>query len=278
MNNRLLVPYLMGQRRDGLGRLCALDRHPWDVLAVPGCDDTLLTDSNEKMRRMGRIYAQLASSAGRVRRAGRVPVSIAGDCVSTLGMLGGLQQAGCPPDRILWLDAHGDFHTWETTRTQYLGGMPLAMLVGRRDRRQRERDAIGALRAAIGVQPYREQQVVLSDARDLDPGETEAIRASGVVCCGIDQVLDQLHPRQSLYLHFDTDVIDAPEAMPALKYHVKHGPSPADIGALFRALRGFPLLAVSVSAWHEEQDLDNRAALACLALLDELVVDGVNRN
>ncbi|MBJ7312752.1 arginase family protein [Rugamonas sp. CCM 8940] len=274
MNNRLLVPFLMGQRRDGLGRVCTLDHRPWDVLEVADCQDTLLTDSNEKMRRMGRIYARLAGSVCQLRRAGRVPLSIAGDCVSTLGVLGGLQQAGCPPDRILWLDAHGDFHTWETTQTQYLGGMPLAMLVGRGDRRQRERDAIGGLRAAIGMQPYSEHQVVLSDARDLDPGEMEAIRASGIVCCEIDQVLDQLDPRQSLYLHFDTDVIDAPEAMPALKYHVKHGPGPADIGALFRALRGFPLLAVSVSAWHEEQDLDNRAALACLALLDELALDG----
>lgn len=270
ISTHLLVPFLMGQRRDGLGRVCELDEHAWEVLAVPDCEEVVLSDANEKMRRMGRIYGRLAARVRDVAAAGKVPVCIAGDCMSSLGMLGGLQQGGRAPERILWLDAHGDFHTWETTQTQYLGGMPLAMLVGRRDRRNFRRDAVATMMAEIGVSPFPEQRVILSDARDLDPGELEAVRSSGMVCCAIDQIGAHLTTGERLYLHFDTDVMDAEAELPALKYHVKSGPQYADIAALFRSLRGHNIVAVSVSAWHEEKDLDNKAALACLALLREL--------
>jgi arginase len=270
MNNHLLVPFLLGQRRDGLARVRELDDSGWDVLDVPDFKDVSLSDANEKLRRMGRIYGALAIRVRDLLAAGQVPICIAGDCMSTLGMLGGLQQAGRAPERILWLDAHGDFHTWGTTQTQYLGGMPLAMLVGRGDRRGDERNAVAAMMTAIGVSPFPEHRVVLSDARDLDPGELEAVRQSDIVCCTIDQVGQFLTPGESVYLHFDTDVMDEQGGMPALKYHVASGPRYADIAALFDSLRDHDIVAVSVSAWHEERDLDNKAALACLALLREL--------
>lgn len=273
MNNHLLVPFLMGQRRDGLTRVCTLDQHIWEVVNLAELQETELNDANEKLRRMGLIYARLAERVLALRSNGLVPTIIAGDCMATLGVLGGLQRAGQTPDRILWLDAHGDFHTWKTTQTQYLGGMPLAILAGRGDRRGGQRDAITSLLETIEVQAYPEQHIVLSDARDLDPGEIEALQSSGIVCCEIDQISRHLPPEASLYLHFDTDVMDAEMDLPALKYHVKAGPSYADIATLFRSLRQHNIIAVSVSAWHEEKDGDNKAALACLALLEELQLD-----
>ncbi|HTD04370.1 arginase family protein [Undibacterium sp.] len=266
----LLVPFLMGQRRQGLGRVRDIDDHAWEILAVADFTETDIADANEKLRRMGQVYALLSEAVKEAVSQGQVPVSIAGDCISTLGVLGGLQRAGKPPDRILWLDAHGDFHTWQTTQTKYLGGMPLAMLVGRGDRRMKERDAVASFLAAVGVQPYPEEQVILSDARDLDPGEREAILNSKVVICSISDVSRHLVPGESLYLHFDTDVIDAEAELPALKYHVKQGPTYSEMATLFQSLRNKNIIAVSVSAWHEEKDLENKAAIACMALLKEL--------
>ena len=60
--------------------------------------------------------------------ADRVPVVFANDCTSCLGMVKGLE-AQAPA--ILWYDSHGDFNTPETTPSGFLGGMPLAALVGR---------------------------------------------------------------------------------------------------------------------------------------------------
>lgn len=271
MIRRLLVPYLMGKRRDGLQRVQLLDQRPWTVLRSPESTATELLDKDEQMRSMGRVYAVLAQHVEAVAAAGRLPVSIAGDCVSTMGVMAGLQRAGREPQRMLWLDAHGDFHTWGTTHTQYLGGMPLAMLVGRQDRRQHQRDSISALRQALGARPYPEEKVLLSDARDLDPGEDEALASSAIVRCPLDQVLQHLSPDETLYVHFDTDVLDEAQRMPALKYHVPAGPRVEEMAELFRRLRDYPLLAVSVSAWHAELDEGDQAARICLDLLDELL-------
>ena len=59
--------------------------------------------------------------------------------------------------------------------------------------------------------------------------------------------------------------------MPALKYHVRRGPGAADMAAFFQALRPYDVVAVSVSAWHAEQDDDDRTARACLEILDTLL-------
>lgn len=261
----------MGQRRDGLRRVGPLRGQPWQVVTAPHPTPERIVAKDEQMRSMEMVYARLAAEVRTALMAGHFPCSLAGDCVSSMGMLAGLQQAGRAPRRILWLDAHGDFHTWGTTQTQYVGGMPLAMLVGRPDRRQDRRDASASLRHALGVRPYPEQRVVLSDARDLDPGEDVALRCSAIVHCPLDAVLSHLHPQESLYVHFDTDVLDEPQRMPALKYHVPGGPRLEQMAALFDRLRAYPLVALSVSAWHAEQDEDGQAARACLALIERLL-------
>ena len=274
MNTRLLLPYLMGQRRDGLRRVRDIDHHAWEVMALEPQHEAHGDDPIAKLGSMGRLYALLAARVAALASRGCRPVSLAGDCVSSLGMLAGLQQAGQPPDRVVWLDAHGDFHTWSSTRTQYIGGMPLAMFVGRVDRGldPRSQATLDCL-STIGVHPYPRQQVVLADARDLDPGEREALLDSGILRCPLADVLDHLRPRERIYLHWDTDVIDDPARMPALKYHVQRGPGAADMAAFFRALRSCDVVAVSVSAWHAEQDGDNQTARACLEILNTLLED-----
>lgn len=273
MIRRLLVPYLMGQRRDGLLKVATLDNNPWTIVGTPESVEVSIPDKNEQLRSMGRVYALLAEQVRNAAADGQIPLSISGDCVSSMGVMAGLQQAGREPQRLLWLDAHGDFHTWATTQTQYLGGMPLAMLVGRPDRRQEERDSIAAMRAAVGARPYPEERIVLSDARDLDPGEDEALRQSAIIQCPLDEVLDHLPRNETLYVHFDTDVLDESQRMPALKYHVPDGPRLEQMAALFERLSEYRLLAVSVSSWHGEQDADGKAARACLDLLRALLPD-----
>ena len=56
------------------------------------------------------------------------PLIFAQDCTSVWGTLKGL---AAQSPAILWYDAHGDFNTPETSPSGYLGGMPLAAVVGR---------------------------------------------------------------------------------------------------------------------------------------------------
>lgn len=272
VNARLLLPFLMGQRRDGLRRVLDADFHHWEVLAPEPLSEGRIDDPVARLRSLGVLYALLAKRVAAAALAGCRPVSLAGDCVSSLGMLAGLQQAGRPPDRVLWLDAHGDFHTWSSSQTQYIGGMPLAMFVGRVDRDDDPRSqAAQACLSTIGVRPYPQRQIVLADARDLDPGEREALLGSEIVRCPLGEALTHLRSQERIYLHWDTDVIDDPERMPALKYHVRRGPSAWEMKEFFQALRLYDVIAVSVSAWHAEQDEDDKTALASLEILNTLL-------
>jgi len=261
---KIITPFLMGQRRDGLLRVCDLDTVTWKVCDVPDFIDTKIEDSEEKIKRLASIYSKLSELVKEIAIHKMIPVSIAGDCVSSLGVLAGLQKAGKQPDRILWLDAHGDFHTWETSETKYIGGMPLAMLVGRGDQR---------VVRGINLEPYPENQIVLSNARDLDAMEKEPLHKSKISICKHEDVLKQLSSNESLYVHWDTDFVDAKGEMPALKYHVGNGPSYKTTGLLFEKLASLNIVAVSVSAWHEEKDLDNKTAIASIKLLKKL---GIN--
>jgi arginase len=259
---KIITPFLMGQRRDGILRLQSLFSDNWHIVDVPEFKEVELKDIDTKIERMGKIYLALSEQIKISIENDFIPISFAGDCVSTLGVLAGLQKAGKTPDQLLWLDAHGDFHTWETSQTKYIGGMPLAMLVGRGDQR---------IVNIVGLKPYPENKIILSDARDLDFGEKETLESSKVVKCNIKDILKYISQEESVYLHFDTDIVNAEEEMPALKYHVKSGPTYSEVEDLFKSLRNINIIAISISAWHDEKDLNNKTAKACLSLLKNLM-------
>ncbi len=118
-----------------------------------------------KRQRMSTLHHPIAAFVCKAARQGDRPVSIEGDCCTTLGVLAGLRREGLDPT-LLWLDTHGDFNTWETTPSGFLGGMPLAMLTGRGDQ---------TMAQAVGLQPFPESKMILCDGRDLDPEEKQAL-------------------------------------------------------------------------------------------------------
>lgn len=190
---------------------------------------------------------------------GALPVSIAGDCAASLPVMAGLQRAGLAPV-LVWLDAHGDFNTAETSPSGFLGGMPLAMMVGRGDL---------SLPRASGATPIREEDVWLIGARDLDPLEARALDASAVNRADMS-ALESLRLDRPVHLHIDIDVIDAAE-VPANNYPVPGGPSLAETT---RACTHFAaanqLCAISVSGWNGALDRDGTTALATASLLSAI--------
>jgi arginase len=66
------------------------------------------------------VARQLAEKVCNVAGSGAFPLVLAGGCISCVGTLAGL---GAPPPAIIWLDAHGDFNTPETTISGFLDGM-----------------------------------------------------------------------------------------------------------------------------------------------------------
>ena len=80
------------------------------------------------------IRATCERIAGRVGDAvgtGRLPIVLGGDHSIALGTLGGLAAAAGGPGAVLWIDAHGDLNTPQTTPSGNVHGMPLAAALGR---------------------------------------------------------------------------------------------------------------------------------------------------
>lgn len=158
---------------------------------------------------------------------------------------------------------YGDFNTWETSPSGFLGGMPLAMLVGRGDQ---------TIVKGVGLTPIPEEKVILTDARDLDPGEREAVEGSAILHLPkVETLLEMELPVGPLYVHFDCDVLKPDEA-PAMNYLAPGGPSSSMMRALFRRLRETGrIVAISLSAWNPELDEDGQTKEVVMALLADLV-------
>src|SRR5205814_1584861 len=86
-------------------------------------------------KRLGWALGDFAKIVAKNERDGYFTVGLYATCPSMPGMVAGLQHSGPTrePIRIgmLWLDAHPDFNTPETTRSGSLGGMPVAVATGR---------------------------------------------------------------------------------------------------------------------------------------------------
>jgi arginase len=169
----------------------------------------------------GRMAMLHGAVAGAVTRAAR-PLVLSGDCPAALGVVAGLQSR-YRDLAVVWLDAHGDFNTPAITISGYLGGMALATLTGRTP---------GLLPDPSGLRPVADTDIVLADARDLDPAERDALAASRVRRvpadpAAITSALAGLG-RMPVYLHLDVDVIDSAQ-LPGLRFPSGPGPSVTQI-------------------------------------------------
>jgi arginase len=173
--------------------------------------------------RLTRLYDSVAGVMERSARAGSVPtVVVSGDCMVSIGMAAGLQRAGLDPS-VVWIDAHGDVQTLETTTSGYLGGMALRLLLGYRPELIAQR---------LGLHPPAEERALLVDARDLDPAEVEYLASAGLRRSTLGGLSAADLPAGPLLVNLDLDVID-PAVLPGLRYPAADGP---DMPAVLRAV------------------------------------------
>jgi len=175
------------------------------------------------------------------------------NCVDVLGMLAGLQHLGrgpaAGPDRVIqgeglagvkplrvgliYLDAHADFNTPETTLSGMLGGMDVAVAAGM---------CLERLRLKIGLDPaLPTKYIVLGGLRDVDPLEQELLDRSDVeflttedlrrLSSEIDRQMDRLgRLTDVIYVHIDMDVLD-PAEVRGHSLSVPDGPTSAQLAA-----------------------------------------------
>jgi arginase len=191
----------------------------------------------EDLRDSRAAIAAAASELEAALDAGAYPVLLASDCsicVSTLPALAARE----PSAWVVWLDAHGDFNTPDTTGSGFLGGMCLAAACGRWD------SGFGA-----GLDPRR---VVMSDGRDLDPAERAELDAAGVRIVPPGAVAEAVRG-QRVFLHLDLDILD-PSVM-AAGVPAPGGLSADELRALLEELTAAAeLVGVEITAFEAPDD------------------------
>src|SRR5829696_4182925 len=94
--------------------------------------DPTLREEGRTALNIGRLGADTARLVAEARRNGNGALVLAGDDTAAIGVVSGLEQAAKAGTAIgiVWVDAHGDFNTPETSFSGILAGMPVAILAG----------------------------------------------------------------------------------------------------------------------------------------------------
>ncbi|MEE9533902.1 MAG: arginase, partial [Acidimicrobiia bacterium] len=159
----------------------------------------------------------LATAVEKAVRAGHFPLVIGGDHSVAIGTLGGVASVE-PRQGLLWIDAHADSNTPETSPSGNIHGMPVAVILG---------DGPASLVNVAGVNPKAlEDHTVLLGLRSVDREEAERVRDSKMtyftmhdvdqrgVAALIEEAVAVLTADgvERVHLSFDADAIDPREA------------------------------------------------------------------
>lgn len=251
-NHFILTPYFIDQHEPFLHRYL---KPSWEL-------NTVTLPDTDPQSKASSVHRPLADKVEKALKSGKRPVSIAGDCCATIPVVAGLQRAGLTPT-FLWLDSHGDFNTWETTPSGFLGGMPLAMIAG-----------LGELRMsqAVGLNPIAAEKIILADGRDLDPGEKILVEESGITHIRDFSALKDYPFKGPVYVHFDCDVVHLDDVS-AVKYPAQGGPRATLVAEAFKHLKSsLEIVAISATlgSWDKtvgDVEKSDRVARELLELL-----------
>jgi arginase len=218
--------------------------------AAPPADDdwrVSLPQARETLVELGRAIA--ASIEG-----GNLLVMVANTCSASLASLP-IVARDHPDAVVLWIDAHGDFNTPETTDTGYLGGMVLSAACGLWDSGHN-----------AGLRPA---QVVLIGARDIDRAEGELLSEAGVRIirpteATPETVLSAIGGAR-VWIHLDWDVLE-PGFVDA-DYKVPGGMLPSQLRAIFEAIPSAQLAGIELAEFQAPTD-DGSSDAALSNILD----------
>jgi len=204
---------------------------------------------------------------------------LGGECTLVTGTLAGFKGRFKGKPGMLWVDAHGDFNTPETTASGFLGGMPLAFACGRGPRLNQNIENARPL--------LEEENVVHLASRALDPLESRAMSSSPMKLYPASTVhkegASKIATQAAAYLsdhsdwitcHLDVDSID-PTIVPAVNYPEPAGLTLEEIRTVVKALQTTGKLKVfNLTAYNPTFDRDHASAQKLVTMVAELMAPG----
>jgi len=270
----ITVPYDSGHRgaRMGAGPLRFLEAGAADRLRAAGSTvrETMVGVEPELPTEIAVAFDLARATAFAVRTAlgrGSFPLVLAGNCITSLGVMAALSAEATG---IVWLDAHGDLNTPETSASGMLDGMALSTVLGR---------CWTAMAARVdGFVPVPEEHVLLVGARDLDEPEQYYLDRSRILALRPDAARDR-HERawrldalagrvKRVYLHVDLDVHDPADGR-ANTFQPAGGLTADEVRGFVRTIASrIPIAAASITAYDPAVDADGRMLGVGLELME----------
>ena len=215
------------------GRVASLGYDVVDLGNVPVVQAEMFPEGPSEAKYLPQIAETCTALAGMVEgamEAGRTPIILGGDHSVAVGTVSGVSRFFRKKDEkigLIWVDAHADMNTPETSPSGNVHGMPLACCIGIGPR---ELTHIGG--RAPQVDP---RNVALVGIRSVDQRERDHVRQSGVRAFtmrdiderGLRTVMEDAiriasAGTSAFHVSFDMDVVDPREA-PGVGTPVKGG-------------------------------------------------------
>jgi len=234
--------------------------------------------------RLGLANNHLADIVGNQIKAGILPFGLLANCNGLMGMLAGHQRANnlWKPLKVglVWIDAHGDFNTPETSLSGMMGGMPVAISTGL---------CLQHIRRASGLDPPLPfKYVTMVGVRDTDAWEKYLIDKYDVpqisvedikrLSPAIDMEMDRLSRITDLvYVHVDLDVLD-PDDIPGVGLPVRNGPTADELGEALEIMFEYPnLKGFGIASYPWRNDTERKGIKSVYRLVEGVIAGVKNR-
>lgn len=177
-------------------------------------------DGSSTAGRIAELCRDLADEVALALRADEFPVVIGGDHSVAIGTWSGVARVLGEPFGLLWIDAHLDSHTPETSYSGAIHGMPLACLLGRGDKRLLDMGLIGAQISAahtvvLGPRSYEPEEFAFLQRMGVRIIDSEEVHQRGFVDCLAEAVGIVSAAPAGFGVTLDLDAID-PQLAPGV--------------------------------------------------------------
>ena len=188
--------------------------HDEGNVVVPNPEEEVAEGSKNRLKAVTAVCQNIYEIANKCTKQGDFTLFLGGDHSISMGSIAAAAQNETVG--VIWIDAHADFNTFETSPSGSIHGMPVAALVGDGDKALVNIGYPGA--------KLKSSHIVQIGIRDLDEGERQRLLHSGInvftmrhvdelsMAAVARQALDRLRHLKRLHISFDMDSLDPDEA------------------------------------------------------------------
>lgn len=208
-----------------------INKDDLNKIKIINCDNNYIkeTNINNKKKNLNKINSfnqKLYNEATSTLANNSFPITLGGDhsiaIGSSLASVNKYENMG-----IIWFDAHGDFHTFETTQTGNIHGLPFAVVTGY------EKNLLSDFHKG---NYFNLKNAVLLGARDIDePHELDNLKKAGVTIITTNDIkkygVEAMYKKafeiasngtNGIHISYDLDCIDC-DIAPGVSIPVKNG-------------------------------------------------------